>query len=231
MIQRKQHIPDIDFDRFPFGDIKNLFDEKKIFINYDYQRGDFWKVRQQIELITSIVNSYSIGVLVLYVNDKMQFEILYGQQRLLTINKYLNGQIPLKGTDLISYADLDTQAKMFLNAYSVGYLKLKSHNAETKEEDIIQTFLRLQEGSPLNKAEKLNAYRGKFKDTFKEIAETHNIFKLMGNDHRFRLRLLCAELLFLELEGDFKHSVFPGLDINSFRRIVIKYKTKLVRQK
>jgi hypothetical protein len=231
MIQRKQHIPDIDFDRFPFGNIKNLFDDKKIFINYDYQRGDVWKLKQQVELITSIVNSYSIGVLVLYINDRMQFEILDGQQRLLTINKYLNGQIPLKGTNLIPYADLDVQAKMFLDAYSVGYLKLKSHNAETKEEDIIQTFLRLQEGSPLNKAEKLNAYRGKFKDTFKEIAESHNLFKLLGNNHRFRLRLLCAELLFLELEGDFKHSAFPSLDINSFRRIVEKYKDEISETK
>lgn len=144
------------------------------------------------------MNSYSIGVLVLCINDNKLFEILDGQQRLLTINKYLNGSLNLKGTDLIPYKDLNEEDKIFLDAYSVGYLKLKSHNTETKEEDIIQTFLRLQEGSPLNKAEKLNAHKGKFKDTFREIRETHKIFDFPGGDHRFRLRPLCAEFLFLE---------------------------------
>jgi|JI10StandDraft_1071094.scaffolds.fasta_scaffold78627_4 uncharacterized protein with ParB-like and HNH nuclease domain len=228
---RKQHIPDIDFDRFPFGNIKNLFDNNKIYINYDYQRGDVWSSTQQIELITSIINSYSIGVLVLYINDKGQFEILDGQQRLLTINKYLNGKIPLKGTNITPYSKLETDEKIFMDAYSVGYLKLKSHNSETKEEDIIQTFLRLQEGSPLNKAEKLNAYRGKFKDKFKQIRETHNIFNLLGDDKRFKLRLLCAELLLLELEGDFKRGIFPGLDIHTFRKAIKKYETEISKNK
>ena len=36
MKTRKQHIPDIDFERFAFGSINKLFEEKKIFINYDY---------------------------------------------------------------------------------------------------------------------------------------------------------------------------------------------------
>jgi hypothetical protein len=47
MTVRKQHIPDIDFDRFAFGSIKTLFDKKEIYINYDYQRGDVWTNTQQ----------------------------------------------------------------------------------------------------------------------------------------------------------------------------------------
>ena len=53
-----------------------------------------------------------------------------------------------------------------MDSYCIYYLKLKSFDEESKEEDIFQTFLRLQEGTPLNKAEKINAYRGKFKETF-----------------------------------------------------------------
>jgi hypothetical protein len=224
---RKQHIPDIDFDRFAFGGVKNLFDKKKIFINYDYQRGDVWTNTQQIELIRSIFNSYSIGVLVLYINDNDQFEILDGQQRLLTIKKYLNDKLNLDRSDIKLYSDLNDQDKMFLNAYSVGYLKLKSHNPETKEEDIIQTFLRLQEGSPLNKAEKINAHRGAFKNAFKEIREIHNIFNYLGNDKRFRLRLLCAELLHLELESDYSHSKFPGLELAALKSSCMKYEKEI----
>lgn len=228
---RKQHIPDIDFDRFAFGSIKKLFDEKKIYINYDYQRGDVWTNTQQIELIRSIFNSYSIGVLVLYINDSDQFEILDGQQRLLTIRKYLNDKLNLDRSDIKPYSELEDQDKMFLNAYSVGYLKLKSHNPETKEEDIIQTFLRLQEGSPLNKAEKINAHRGAFKDAFKEIRDSHNIFDYLGNDKRFRLRLLCAELLHLELESDFSHSKFPGLELATLKASCVKYEKEISKTK
>lgn len=231
MTVRKQHIPDIDFDRFAFGSIKSLFDKKEIYINYDYQRGDVWSNSQQIELIRSIFNSYSIGVLVLYINDNHQYEILDGQQRLLTIKKYLNGKLNLDKSGIKPYDELDEQNKMFLNAYSVGYLKLKSHNPETKEEDIIQTFLRLQEGSPLNKAEKINAHRGAFKDTFKTIREEHGIFGYFGNDKRFRLRLLCAELLHLELESDFNHSKFPGLELATLKSTCVRYEKEVSKTK
>ena len=227
---QKQHIPDIEFDNFSFGQIKKLFSENKIFINKEYQRGDVWKSNQKIELIKSIFNSYSIGVLVLYINDSHQFEILDGQQRILTIYKYLTGKLNLEGSDLKAYDNLVDKEKDFLNGYSVYYLKLKSHNPETKEEDIVQTFLRLQEGSPLNKAEKLNAYRGKFKETFVKIKETHPIFKMFGEEKRFRFRQLAAEMLLLELEGDFKNKVFPGLDLPTFRAAIKKYE-KVIAEK
>lgn len=227
MIHRRQHIPDIEFDNFSFAQIKKLFDDKKIYINTEYQRGDIWKQRQQTELIKSIFSSYSIGVLVLYINDKGQYEILDGQQRLLTIKKYLVGTLVLEDTDIIDYANLEDKDKDFLNGYSIYYLRLKSHDPKTKEEDIVQTFLRLQEGSPLNKAEKINAYRGKFKDVFVETKENHPIFKMMGKEKRFRLRQLAAEMLLLQLEGDFTNLVFPGLDLPTFISVINKYEKNI----
>ncbi len=231
-MKQKQHIPDLDFDNFAFGQVKRLFDNNKIVINKEYQRGDVWKNRQQIELIRSIFNSYSIGVLVLYINESGQYEILDGQQRLLTIYKYLNGNISLENSGVTPYAELSEKEELFLNGYSVFYLKLKSHNLETKEEDIVQTFLRLQEGSPLNKAEKINAYRGSFKNLFVEVKESHPLFELMSKeDHRFRLRLLAAEMLLLELEGDFEKMDFPALDINTFKKAIEKYEKNISDKK
>jgi uncharacterized protein with ParB-like and HNH nuclease domain len=226
MISRKQHIPDIDFANFALGNIKNLFVQNKIYINEEYQRGDVWKQGQKVELIKSIFNSYSIGVLVLYINDKGQFEILDGQQRLLTIFKYVSDKIDLP-EDVTKYSELEENDKIFLNGYSVYYLKLKSHNPETKEEDIVQTFLRLQEGSPLNKAEKINAYRGTFKDVFLQERISQPMFTLMQGDKRFRLRLLSAELLLLELESDFKNKIFPSIDLPTFKVVINKYRSKI----
>jgi uncharacterized protein with ParB-like and HNH nuclease domain len=43
---------------------------------------------------------YSIGVLVLFINENGQYEILDGQQRLLTIKKYLNNDLDLTLTEI-----------------------------------------------------------------------------------------------------------------------------------
>jgi len=228
---RRNHIPDIDFDRFLIGTLKDIFKKDKIYINPDYQRGDIWKPSQRIELIKSISNQYSIGVLVLFINDEGKFEVLDGQQRLLTIKKYLFDELPLKSTGLKRYSELDDDDKIHLDAYSVCYLKLKSHNPETKEEDIVQTFLRLQEGTPLNTAEKINAYRGEFKNTFRDKSIDHSLFKKMGKDKRFRLRYLCAQLLHLELESDFKNLIFPALDLDSLRTSCEKYQLEISQKK
>jgi len=108
---------------------------------------------------------------------------------------------------------------------------LQSHNPETKEEDIVQVFLRLQEGTPLNKAEKINAHRGKFKDEFRKIREINPIFNYLGNEKRFRYRQLAAELLKLELEGDFKNKVFPSLDLDSMLATIKKYEKNISERK
>lgn len=219
-----QKVPDIQFGEFVLGQIGLLFDDNKIYINPDYQRGDIWTWTQQVELIRSIENRYSIGVLVLFVNEDGQHEILDGQQRLLAINKYINGDLDLRSTDLVAYKDLSQKEKFLIDAYCIYYLKLKSLDPENKEENIVQTFLRLQEGTPLNKAEKISAYRGAFKDAFKDARESNQLFSLVGGDKRFRLRLLAAEMLLLELEGDFDNRIFPSLELQTFITALNKYK-------
>ena len=231
MVIPKQKIPLLDFDEFTLGEIKPLFDEGKIFINPDYQRGNIWKLNQKRELIKTIENSYSMGVLVLCVNDRKQFEILDGQQRLLTILDYVNGVLDLQNSDITPYADLPRGTRNHINSYCVYYLKLAGYSEKTRDVDIVQTFLRLQEGTPLNKAEKISAYSGAFKDAFREARDKHVLFSVIGGDKRFRLRLLAAEMLLLELEGDFDDNVFPSLELRNFIWAIDKYKEKISARK
>jgi len=223
----KQTVPDFQFDKFVLAAIPKHFASGKIYINLDYQRGDVWKHSQKVELIRSIQNRYSIGVLVLFINDEKRFEILDGQQRLLAIRDYLTGKLDLSDSDIPKYADLDFTEQTLLDAYCVFYLKLKSHDPETREEDIVQTFLRLQEGTPLNKAEKISAYRGIFKDTFREVRETHPFFTYFGKEKRFRWRQLAAEMLLIELEGNFQRKIFPDLDLPALVKAAKDYQSKI----
>ncbi|RJP72731.1 MAG: DUF262 domain-containing protein [Candidatus Abyssobacteria bacterium SURF_17] len=223
----RQKVPDIEFNHFVLGQINDLFAQEKIYINPAYQRGDIWKHSQKIELIRSIESGYSIGVLVLFLNDLGKYEILDGQQRLLAIKKYLDGTLDLTETEFTAYQDLERRERIHTDAYCIYYLKLKSHDTESREEDIVQTFLRLQEGTPLNKAEKISAHRGAFKDAFKEAGDASELFKRMSGDKRFRLRLLAAEMLLLELEGDFENKIFPSLELQSFISAIKTYKKRV----
>jgi hypothetical protein len=223
-----QKIPDIEFNEWVIGTIPTMLSKNEIYINKNYQRGDIWKLKQKIELIKSINNSRSIGVIVQYENDNKQHEILDGQQRLITIQQYIEGNLDIKSTDdIVPYNELSEQEKILFNAYCVYYIRLKSQNPETREEDVILTFLRLQEGTPLNKAEKLNAYPGKFKDTFRELRNTHPIFAYLGEEKRFRWRQLAAELLTLELETNYDTQYFPNLDLPSMIDITKKYEKRI----
>ena len=228
-----QKVPDIEFDHFVIAEIPELFKNQKIAINSEYQRGDVWKTSQKKELIKSIVNTYSIGVLVLFMNDNGQYEILDGQQRLLTIKKYLENILDLSNTNIPKYSELSLKERTHLDSYCIYYLRLKSYHAKSKEEDIVQVFLRLQEGTPLNKAEKINAHRGRFKDVFRETRENHPIFeeRYLGKEKRFRLRQLAAELLTLELESDFKNKIFPSLDLDYLLGLIKKYETSIPKKK
>ena len=226
-----QKVPDIEFNCWTIAEIPILVSGNTIFINEEYQRSDIWTHQQKIELIKSINNRYSIGVLVTYLNVNKQFEILDGQQRLIAIKQYREDNLDLTNTNIPKYSELSLQEKTLLDAYCVYYILLKSQKRESKEEDIVQTFLRLQEGTPLNKAEKLNAQRGKFKDTFRKTRETHPIFGYLGKEKRFRWRQLAAELLSLELESDFTNKIFPGLDLPSMLNIVKKYETNISAHK
>ena len=172
----KQTIPHIKHGKFNIKKLQELFAAGKIFINPEYQRsGEVWSPKQRIDLIESIYNCYSIGVFVFYKNDKSQYEILDGQQRIKTIKRYIEDDIDLSKTQsdiqLPYYSKLSDADKTSFDDYFLYYLELTSQDPDNKEENIVQTFLRLQEGTPLNKAELLNAQRGEFKNAFRNIRE------------------------------------------------------------
>src|SRR5690606_25853592 len=66
------------------------------------------------------------------------------------------------------------------------------------DETTSDIFLRLQGGMPLNTAEKLNAMRGKMRNTCLELSNHPFIKSTRINDHRFAHRLLAAQIFSLE---------------------------------
>ena len=219
-------IPDIGFGHISIKALKEKWDKNQILINEEYQRSEMWKPYQKRDLIDSIVKGFSIGTLVVWKNRENKLEILDGQQRIKTILRFLDNEF--RSNFNKKYSELSTTVQSEIEGYSIYYLRLKSDLGEDQVSDI---FTRLQEGTPLNVAEKVNAFRGKFRKTFiKSFFDNNTFFGRMRN-FRFRARFLAAQFLLLELETNFEKKIFPGMSHLNFKRINAKYKPQIPSKK
>ena len=81
----------------------------------------------------------------------------------------------------------------------------------TNDEETCKIFLRLQEGLPLNSAEKLNAMIGFLRNEIVELAH-HPFMKKLGiKNHRFTHRFILAQLYLLILRGQITDIKFKYL--------------------
>lgn len=219
--------PPIDFKHLAVKAIKNKWDKGELFVNEEYQRSEVWKPAQAGALIDSIEKGFSIGVLVIHMNKDRRLEILDGQQRIRSMVKFLDND--LRDEQGKKFGELSETRQAEIEGYSVNYLYLKS---ELTEEEISDIFVRLQEGLPLNIAEKVNAFHGRFRKAFMDNFFDNNarFFGKLKN-HRFRARLIAAEFLLLELESNFDKKSFPDVKYGDFKRANEKYKPKIPERK
>jgi len=208
------------------NDFVKLHNQKKLIINKEYQRSEVWKQPKQQLLIDSILSDYDIGSIILrQKGDK--WEILDGQQRLKAIFDFVHGDFLLpKGTGNGGkrWDELEPSVQWgeFMNRF-VYTTKIYSVDDETTS--II--FLRVQEGMPLNSAEKLNAMRGNFRNKIFEISQ-HPFFRQTGiAEFRFAYRYLSAQIALQEIGDGVLNHVFRDAKFRNLKEIYKNYKYDL----
>jgi len=166
-----------------------------------------------------------MGVLVVWRNKEEQLEILDGQQRVRTIISYLQGKF--RNSQGKKFDELNKTEQSEILGYSVCYIELLS---SLKDEQISDIFTRLQEGTPLNTPEKVNALRGTFRKNFMSLFETNQKFFNRTKNYRFRARFLAAQFLLLELQTDFDNRVFPEMRYVDFKNANEQYKNSIPKE-
>jgi hypothetical protein len=173
-----------------------------------YQRGDVWSTAQKQLLIDSILHDLDIPKIYLREVNHGQFneEIIDGQQRLLAIwgfyeNAYSLSEDcdPAKSKNVagLKFQQLDEDIKDVFEAYELSVIVLR----EASDEDVEEMFLRLQNGTPLNAAEKRNAMPGEMKLFVRSIS-AHPFFEVCGfSNHRFAYDHVAAQMILSELNG------------------------------
>jgi len=219
------NIPNLGFVHFSVSEFLDMYNSDKILINKEYQRSFIWKLAQRRGLITSIMKGYSMGVLVVWENRHGQLEILDGQQRVRTIALYLKGKF--RNENGKRFFELNKTEQAEIQAYSVCCIKLLT---SLNEEQISDTFTRLQEGTPLNTPEKVNAFRGLFRKSYMFLFESNQKFFGRTKNHRFRARFLAAQFLLLEIKSNFSSRLFPSMKYEDFKNVNQEYKETIPRR-
>lgn len=179
----------------------------------DYQRPPAWTRGQKQLLIDSILREYDIPKMywrALPPSQKYKFEVIDGQQRLLTIWEYKNGDFGLpKDADPINgfpvaglrYGDLPLDLASDFDSYAVDVV-IVEHAVQTEDEDEVRDmFLRLQNGTTLKAQEKRNAMPGAMRDFVKELSGHKMFLMCRFSAGRYAFDHLAAQTTLLELKG------------------------------
>lgn len=182
---------------------------KKINLQPSYQRGAVWSQAQKQLLVDSILRDLDVPKIYLreIVDETYDEEAVDGQQRLTAIYGFFNDEFALaKDADAIDgfavngkkFSALDEDVKDIFEAYELTVVILRS----STEEEVEEMFLRLQNGTTLNAAEKRNAMSGRMKDFVREVSQ-HYFFKVCGfKNHRFAHDLVASQMIRVALAGE-----------------------------
>lgn len=194
----------------PIQSLHFLYKQKKIDFSPSYQRESVWVKSQKQLLIDSLFIDIDIPKIYFReVNrDTYEYEVVDGQQRLRAIFEYLDNQFPLsEDSDPIEgkpiankfFKDLDTDLQLKLQACSLDVVTM---NIAYTNDDIEEMFLRLQNGTALNAAEKRRAISGNMRTIVKELAENKVFVDLAGfTNKRFAFEDIVSKTLHELLHG------------------------------
>ncbi|HET6249171.1 MAG TPA: DUF262 domain-containing protein [Tepidisphaeraceae bacterium] len=172
-----------------------------------YQRYAVWDRDQQQLLMDSIYRGLDIPKLYLRAvksgsGSPFKYEAIDGQQRLRAVweffdNKYALSEKYAPQVAGKKYGELEVDDRRRFELYQFSIVIVK----ESSDDEVREMFCRLQNGKPLNSAEKRNAMVSGMRDFCSLLAE-HELFKSVRfSNQRMQYQQVAAQTVVLELEG------------------------------
>jgi uncharacterized protein with ParB-like and HNH nuclease domain len=138
----------------------------------DWQRQEVWSKTKKQELIDSILRGWKLPkfYFVRTSTDPEEFEVVDGQQRLMTIFEFFDNELTTVGRigkKSLRYRELPSEASDAFDDFEIEYDEI----SEASETDVKLYFQRLQQGLPLTSSEKLNAVHSSLRNYCRELAK------------------------------------------------------------
>jgi hypothetical protein len=209
--------------------------------NAPYQReGAVWSIEQQQLFIDSLLNGYDVPKIYLHdlrgAQPTKVYAIVDGKQRLTTIWRFLRDELPLAAdyTTIAAnvpddarsagvpsagqrFSDLDPSWQTVLRSTYLSVVLIQNATVP----DIEELFARLNNGEPLNAAEKRNAIGGSMVALARELAR-HPFFtdRLPYGNDRYQHLDLATKVLMLEMAQREDRSAVPDLHADRLDALV-----------
>jgi hypothetical protein len=166
----------------------DLWKKGHVNLQPEYQRGKVWPDSMKAELVSSVLNRYPIGLIMMSVfsevdNDGVpieKYDVVDGQQRMTSLFEYRDDnedwiiKAAKKGskTGFFRYKELSEAKKERLDSYELAMAYMR----EYEDEEIRDIYSRLQKSKPLRIGEKIKAISSSYKPYIKTLTK-HEIFK------------------------------------------------------
>lgn len=205
----------------------------------EVQRDLVWTKSQKQLLIDSLFKDYDIPKLYfrdVNKNGKTVYDIIDGQQRLNAIFEFLNNEfeLPLDSDDIQGekvagkkWNDLSSDLQIEFSGRALDVV----HLIDYSDEEIDETFLRLQNGTPLKAAEKRRAIKGNMRNVISELAKD-DIFQTtcyFDNSH-YAFEDVTAKIMKQIMEGKPSSISAQSLQIMYQHNTTIQMEDKPVKE-
>jgi Protein of unknown function DUF262 len=171
----------------------------------EWQRDEVWPVDKKQLLIDTILRGWTLPKFYFakVPDEQGEFEVVDGQQRLMTVFEFFEGQLRLSTTSAkkfggSSYDELSDSLKDAFDDYEISYDEL----TDASEEELKEFFRRLQGGLTLTASEKLNAIHSNLTNFARQLS--HSTFfkeKTAIRDTRKAYFDIAAKVAAIEVDG------------------------------
>lgn len=169
----------------------------------DFQREEVWEDDKKRLLIDSILRGWHLPKFYFRKTGDGTWECVDGQQRLTTIWEFYDNKLELDATTAKryggkTYRDLEEDFSDAFDDFEADIEEIE----DATDDELRTLFLRLQLGTPLNTAEKLNAVGGEMCDFCQRISK-QGFFgqKISLKDTRFARFAVAIQWMFVEARG------------------------------
>ena len=163
-------------------DVKTLVSrirDKELDLQPEFQRGEVWGDPKKRRLIDSILRKWHVPPIHVIERDDGRQEVLDGQQRLVAIRDFVDGQLKVDGNiepvsdeilelDGLTYAELPDDVARKFDRFTIRVYRLTDFEPSEPGE----LFFRLNQPTSLTAAEQRNAFFGPARQQVKDLVSS-----------------------------------------------------------
>lgn len=180
----------------------------------DFQREEVWPDSKKRLLIDSILKGWHLPKFYFRKLDENNYDCVDGQQRLTAIWEFFDDTLELdadmaKRAGGAKYSQLPDDVSDAFDDFEIDIEEIE----DASDEDLEELFKRLQLGTPLNTAEKINAIQGELRDFCHAMADKPFFKdKLPMKNTRYSYFEAVAKWAFVEARGIQPQMRYPQLE-------------------